>query len=131
MRAIRLLALAAALAAAGCGYQDDNSRAAAIVAQAYLDAVVAEDAAGVCRVVAPEVQAAFAAGQPSCEAGLQPVLDRSAPVPRLEIGIVAKLPNPPPGNPRFTVTVRSQPGRMITVGRYGSIWRVVDGGTAG
>jgi hypothetical protein len=115
-----------ALAATGCGYSDDNDDAAAVVAQAYLDAFAESDAAGICRVSAPEVQAAFAAGKESCEAGLEEPLKHSH--PRLSTGRITEVEDAPAGNPRFAVEVPGQPGRVIIVGRYGSIWRVVNGG---
>jgi hypothetical protein len=128
MRRLWLTALAiGALAAAGCGYSDENDDAAVVVAQAYLDAFAENDAAGICRVSAPEVAAAFAADKGSCDAGLEEPL-RSTQHPRLSTGRVTKVENAPPGNPRFAVEVPGQPGRVIVVGRYGSIWRVVDGG---
>jgi hypothetical protein len=107
----------------GCGYVDDNGRAAAVVAQAYLDAVRARDAAGVCRVLAPEVQAALAAGK-TCEGAVARQLRVRR--PKLRVAGVREIPGPP-GNPRFNITVPEGSGRQITVGRYGSIWRVVDG----
>jgi hypothetical protein len=112
-------------ASTGCGYEDENPHAAAIVAQAYLDAYTARDAAGICRVAAPEVQQAIAAGQPSCATVLQPQLARR--YPRLTVGDAHSAPSPPL-NPRIALAVREQPGREIVVGRYGSIWRVIDGG---
>jgi hypothetical protein len=108
----------------GCGYVDDNPLAARIVAQAYLEALRQHDAAAVCRVLAPEVQAAIAAGA-TCEANLpahwQPTY------PKLRLGNVREVAGPP-GNPRFAVTVFGRPGVKIILGRYGSIWHVVDGG---
>jgi hypothetical protein len=124
--ALVLLAMVAAIAS-GCGYRDENPRAAAIVAQAYLNAVAADKAHAVCRVLAPEVQAAIARGA-SCEKGLIPTLRRRG--RHLTVGSVQKVPSPP-GNPRFEVAVRGQVGREIIVGRYGSIWRVIDPGRAG
>jgi hypothetical protein len=116
-----------ALMSAACGYVDDNPRAAAVVAQAYLDAFTERDAPGVCRVSAPEVQAAWAAaGHGSCEAGLEPLGN----YPRLRVGPVRKVVPAPPLNPRFAVAVPTQPGREIIVARYGSTWRVVYGGKA-
>jgi len=115
------------LVGASCGYEDDNPRAAAIVAQAYLDGFADRDASSICRVSAPEVQAAWAAaGNGSCEAGLEP-LGR---YPRLRVGRVRKIDPAPPLNPRYAVAVPAQPGREIEVGRYGSTWRVVYGGPA-
>lgn len=112
------------LLCAGCGYADDNPRAAALVAQAYLDAFASRDAAAVCRLVAPEVKGALAAGQ-ACEDGVRPQFKAAA--SRLVVGRVREIPAPAV-NPRFAVEVSGQPGRFVTVGRYGSIWRVVDGG---
>jgi hypothetical protein len=109
---------------AACGYEDNNPDAAALVAQVYLDAFTNRDAQAICRVAAPEVQAAWAAGHASCEAGLEP-LGR---YPRLRVGEVRKVVPAPPLNPRFTVAVPAQPGREIEVARYGSTWRVVYGG---
>ena len=126
---MRLLALAATLCAlsAGCGYLDDNPRAAQEVAQAYLDAYTARDPAGVCRVLAPEIVLAVAANRPSCEAGI--ALQLVEPHPRLTVGPTREAPSPP-GNPRLFVSVREQPGRAVELGRYGSIWRVINGGTS-
>jgi hypothetical protein len=124
MRARAIFAGAVLLAAAGCGYTDENPHAAQIVAQAYLDGHTARDPVAICRVVAPEVQAVFGAGQ-SCPEGLRPRLE--ARYPRLTVGDVHPAPSPPL-NPRIAVAVREQPGREVIVGRYGSIWRVVDGG---
>jgi hypothetical protein len=109
---------------AGCGYTDDNPRAAALVAQAYVDAVDRHDAAAVCRVLAPEAQAGFAAGK-TCEGGLAGHLRPSATA--LRVGRVREVPGPP-GNPRFNVAIPARPGSEITVGRYGSIWRIIGGG---
>jgi hypothetical protein len=121
-----LLTLLAAGALTACGYPDDNDDAAIVVAQAYLDGWAEGDAADICRVSAPEVQAAFAAGKPSCEAGLaEPLKQRH---PHLTTGQVTEVKDAPAGNPRFAVEVKEQPGRIIVVGRYGSIWRVVNGG---
>jgi hypothetical protein len=126
-RAFALIApFAVVLSALGCGYVDDNPQAARVVAQAYLDAFAEHDAAGICRVVAPEVQAALAAGRTSCDAGAEEQLGRS--YPRLTVGRTQKVVPAPPNNPRYTVEVRGEPGRWIVVGRYGSTWRVVDGG---
>jgi hypothetical protein len=122
-RSFGLLAVIAAIAS-GCGYKDENPQAASIVAQAYLNALAAHDAHAVCRVLAPEVQAAIARGG-TCDQGILASLRHRS--PRLAVGKVEKIQGPP-GNPRFEVAVRSQPGREIVVGRYGSIWRVVDGG---
>lgn len=124
MRAATVIMVAFSLALVGCGYVDDNPRAAAIVAQAYLDALAAHDAAAACRVLAPEVQLALASGQ-TCEVGLEPQLRNAN--PRLRVGRIRKVPGPP-GNPRLDVDVPAQPGREIEVGRYGSIWRVIFGG---
>jgi hypothetical protein len=125
---MRLLALAAVLCAAtvGCGYVDDNPRAAQVVAQAYLDAYTDRDLATVCRVLAPEIVLAVSANRPSCEAGISTLL--TGPYPPLTVGSTREAPSPP-GNPRLFVSVREQPGRMIELGRYGSIWRVINGGT--
>lgn len=123
MPAAALLATLA-LVSAACGYVDDNPRAAAIVAQAYLDGFADRDAHAICIVAAPEVQAAWTAGHASCEAGLEP-LGR---YPRLRVGRVRKVVPAPPLNPRFAVEVPAQPGREIEVARYGSTWRVVYGG---
>jgi len=125
---MKLLALAAALCAAiaGCGYHDDNPHAAQVVAQAYLDAHTDRDPATVCRVLAPEIVLAVAANRPSCEAGI--LLQLAEPHPRLTVGRASEAPSPP-GNPRMFVSVREEPGRMIELGRYGSIWRVIYGGT--
>ena len=57
-----------------CERSDNDEHAAAIVAQEYLDAHTARDAAAICRVAAPEVQLTIAAGRPSCAAALQPQL---------------------------------------------------------
>ena len=108
----------------GCGYVDNNPHAVHVVAQSYLDALKRHDAAGVCRVLAPEVQAAIAAGG-SCDAALPAHLRKS--YPRLQAGMAHEVDGPS-GNPRFDVAVPAQPGVVITVGRYGSIWRVVGGG---
>lgn len=108
-----------------CDQPDEDRHAAAIVAQAYLDAHTARDASAICRIVAPEVQLTIAAGQPSCAAVLQPQLARR--YRHLRVGGTSVVPSPP-GNPRIAVEVRDQPGRRMVVGRYGSIWRVVDGG---
>ena len=125
---MRLLALAAALCAAtaGCGYVDDNPRAAQIVAQEYLDAYSDRDLAAICRVLAPEIVLAVSANRPSCEAGILTLF--TGPYPSLTVGPTRKAPSPP-GNPRLFVSVREEPGRMIELGRYGSSWRVINGGT--
>jgi hypothetical protein len=109
---------------AGCGYVDNNPHATQVVAQAYLDSLRRHDVAGVCRVFAPEVQAAYGAGS-SCQAGLPAHLRKT--YPRLVVGGVHEVAGPS-GNPRFDVAVQGQPGVEITVGRYGSIWRVIGGG---
>jgi hypothetical protein len=121
-----LLVLAAVLmvAANGCGYTDDNGRAARVVAQAYLNAFTARNATAICRVLAPEVTAALPNGQ-TCEERVGLLLHRA--YPRLIVGRVRRVPGPPL-NPRFAVAVPAERGRWITVGRYGSIWRVIDGG---
>jgi hypothetical protein len=127
LRVTAPLLVAVMLVSGACGYSDDNPRAAARVAQAYLDGFADRDASSICRVAAPEVQAAWAAaGQGSCEAGLEP-LGR---YPRLRVGLVRKIDPAPPLNPRYAVAVPAQPGREIEVGRYGSTWRVVYGGPA-
>jgi hypothetical protein len=123
MRVALGLLLVVAATASGCGYTDENPQAAAIVAQAYLNAYTAHDAHAVCRVLAPEVQSAMAQGH-TCEQGVRPAFRRSS---HLVVGKVRRIPAPP-GNPRFEVAVRGEPGREIVVGHYGSIWRVVDGG---
>lgn len=110
----------------GCGYVDDNSRAAGMVAQAYLQALTEHDAAAACRLLAPDVQLAVSSGR-TCEVGMEPLV--GAANPRLRIGQVRKVPGPF-GNPRFDVDVPAQPGRVIQVARYGSTWRVVNGGVA-
>lgn len=110
-----------------CERSDDDHHAAAVVAQAYLDAHTARDPAAVCRVLAPEVQLAIAAGHASCGDAVRVQLGGR--YPRLTVGSSREAPSPP-GNPRIAVEVREQPGREMTVGRYGSIWRVVDGGKA-
>ena len=76
------LFIAAALVVmlAGCGYVDNNPHAVQVVAQSYLDALKRHDVAGVCRVFAPEVQAAIAAGA-TCEAALPAHLRKSYPRP--------------------------------------------------
>jgi hypothetical protein len=126
-RYLRLLVFAAvALSAVGCGYVDDNPRAARVVAQAYLDAFAEHDAAGICRVSAPEVQIALTAGHASCDEGAEERLGHS--YPRLSTGRTQKVVPAPSNNPRYAVEVVGQPGRWIVVGRYGSTWRVVDGG---
>jgi hypothetical protein len=89
-----------------------------------LDGLKRHDADAVCRVLAPEVQAAIAAGM-TCEAALPGHLHAN--YPRLEARGVYEVPGPP-GNPRFNVDVTTRTGLAITVGRYWSIWRVVDGG---
>ena len=127
MRLAASIATVLALAAAACGYHDDSPDAAVEVAQAYLDAHTALDAAAICRVVAPEVRLTIAAGQPSCADALRPQLGRR--YPKLIVGGTHNAPSPPL-NPRIAVAVKEQPGREIVVGRYGSIWRVVDGGRA-
>jgi hypothetical protein len=118
--------LAAVLLAlfAGCGYVDDNPRAVRVVAQAYLDALRSHDAAAVCRVLAPEVQAAIAAGG-TCDGSLPAHWDRT--YPALRVGSAREVSGPS-GNPRFEVTVEGRHGIVLTLGRYGSIWRVVGGG---
>jgi hypothetical protein len=108
-----------------CNHPDDDDHAAAVVAQAYLSAYRRRDASAICGMVAPEVELAIAAGQPSCGVALQSQL--AASYPRLSIGATHDVPSPA-GNPRIAVAVREQPGREVLVGRYGSIWRVVDGG---
>jgi hypothetical protein len=109
---------------AGCGYVDDNSQAVKVVAQSYLDALKRHDPVGVCRVLAPELQAAIGAGG-SCEAAMPGHLLKA--YPRLRTGAVHEV-HGPPGNPRFDVAVLARPDVVLTVGRYGSIWRVVGGG---
>jgi hypothetical protein len=121
-----VLVAALAFTGAGCGYADNNARAAAMVAQAYLNAFAAQDAPAICRVLAPEVVVALAAGR-TCEERVQLLLHH--PYPRLTVGRV-RIVSGPPLNPRFAVAVPAQHGRWITVGRYGSIWRVIDGGLA-
>lgn len=127
MRAVSVLAVALAVGLCGCGYADDNRRAAALVAQVYLDSFAEREPTAICRVLAPEVQGAIASGHPSCEAGLAERLSR--PHPRRTTGRVRRIAPPSPDNPRYAVEVRGEPGRWIIVGRYGSTWRVVDGGT--
>jgi hypothetical protein len=107
-----------------CGYIDDNPRAASKVAQAYLNAFTERDPDAICRVLAPEAQLALAAGK-TCEEGVAQQLAR--PYPLVTVGDIRPAPSPF-GNPRFAVDVPAQPGRAILVGRYGSIWRVIDGG---
>ena len=124
MRPVLALIGVLALVGAGCGYKDDNPEAAALVAQTYLDAYTKRDRQAICRVAAPEVQAALAVGHPSCEAGIQ-LLSR---YPRLKVGRVRKVEPAPPLNPRYAVSVPAEPGREIILGRYGSTWRVVYGG---
>jgi hypothetical protein len=109
---------------AGCGYVDNNPHAVQVVTQSYLDALEQHDATGVCRVLAPEVQAVIAAGR-SCEASLPGHLLKT--YPQLRAGAVHEVDGPP-GNPRFDVAVPARPDVVITVGRYGSIWRVVSAG---
>jgi hypothetical protein len=125
MKLISLFISALALIASGCGYVDDNPRAARVVAQAYLDAYAQHNPSKICRVLAPEVVIAVAAGR-TCEEGLAPQLLQDH--PRLRAGRTRKAPSPP-GNPRLFVAVQGQPGREIELGRYGSIWRVINGGT--
>jgi hypothetical protein len=110
--------------AGGCGYVDDNQRAAEIVAQAYLNAYATGDASAICNVLAPEVEVLVANGG-TCETALEPVLQKR--FPRLTVGRASHVAAPF-GNPRYTVPIRQEPGRQIIVGRYGSIWRVIDGG---
>jgi hypothetical protein len=110
----------------GCGYADDNPQAARVVAQSYLDAFEHHDAAAICRVSAPEVQAALALGHTSCDAGAAEQLNH--PYPHLTTGRTRKVVPAPANNPRYAVEVRGEAGRWIILGRYGSIWRVVDGG---
>jgi hypothetical protein len=124
MRCVATLIAAIAMVSAGCGYVDDNPHAGAVVAQAYLDAFTARNAHAICRVLAPEVRQALATGR-TCEAALAPQLRRR--YPRLTVGSIHKVPSPPL-NPRFAVEIPAQPGRVVIVGRYGSTWRVVDGG---
>ena len=124
MRRLTLLLLVLLSFGAGCGYVDDNPRAAEVVAQAYLDGYSEHDGSAVCRVLAPEVHAAFAP-LGGCEKAVRPSLQLEQ--PRLTVGHAQKVPSPPV-NPRFVVNVREQHGRLITVGRYGSIWRVIHGG---
>lgn len=126
MKHALVLLAAVALIGSGCGYNDNNSDAAALVAQSYLDAYTKRDRQAICRVAAPEVQAALAAGHPSCEAGVQ-LLAR---YPRLKVGRARKVEPAPPLNPRYAVSVEGEPGREIVLGRYGSTWRVVYGGPA-
>jgi hypothetical protein len=124
MRARLLIVPVLVATLAGCGYVDDNPHAVQVVAQSYLDSLRRHDLAGVCRVLAPEVQAAIAAGG-TCEGALPAHLRKS--YPRLQVGTAHEVDGPP-GNPRFDVVVPAQAGVVITVGRYGSIWRVVGAG---
>jgi hypothetical protein len=124
MRLASLLVCALGLIAPGCGYVDDNPHAAQVVAQAYLDAYTNKEPAKICRVLAPEVALAVAAGR-TCVEGIAPQLRQE--YPRLTAGRTHNAPSPP-GNPRMFVSVREQPGRELVLGRYGSIWRVIDGG---
>jgi hypothetical protein len=126
MKLVLTFIVGLALVGSGCGYKDDNPEAAALVAQSYLDAYTARNRQAICRVAAPEVQAALTVGHPSCEAGIQ-LLAR---YPRLKVGRVRKVEPAPPLNPRYAVAVPAQPGREIVLGRYGSTWRVVYGGPA-
>ena len=124
MKGWSLLAAVLLALLAGCGYVDDNPRAVRIVAQAYLDSLRKHEAAAVCRVLAPEVQAVIAVGG-TCEANLPAHWQRA--YPALRVGGVREVAGPS-GNPRFEVTVEGRRGVDLTLGRYGSIWHVVDGG---
>jgi hypothetical protein len=122
--ALALILAATGVIACGCGYTDENRRAAAIVAQSYLNALAADRPHAVCRVLAPEIQVGVGRGG-TCEQGIIPTLRRRQ--PHLTVGSVQEIPGPS-GNPRLEVAVPGQPGREIILGRYGSIWRVIYGG---
>jgi len=124
VKAWQLLAAILLALLPGCGYVDDNPRAVRIVAQAYLDALRKHDAAAVCRVLAPEVEAAIAVGR-TCETNLPVHWLRT--YPALRAGAVREVSGPS-GNPRFDVTVVGRRGGNLTLGRYGSVWHVVDSG---
>jgi hypothetical protein len=109
----------------GCGYVDDNPRAVRIVAQDYLDSLRRHDAGAVCTVLAPEVQAAIAAGA-TCEEKLPSHWRQT--YPKLDVGGVHEVSGPA-GNPRFNAAILEEPRVEITLGRYGSIWRVVGTGS--
>lgn len=119
---------AVTVTAFGCGYVDDNGRAAAVVAQEYLDGYAERDASDICRVLAPDVQAMQAERSPSgtCEDGVRAELTRS--YPRLTVGRTRDAGDSPGGNPQFLVEVPGEPGRWIKLERHASIWRVADGG---
>src|SRR4051812_42164902 len=125
--AVSVVAIGGMIALAGCGYVDENRSAAQEVAQAYLDAYRAHNPHAVCRILAPETAAALA-GDGTCERAVDAQLTHV--YPRLRAGRAHPIPHPEL-NPRFAVAVQGEPARSIVVGRYGSIWRVVDGGSNG
>ena len=129
MRLAAVIAIVGGLVA-GCGYVDDNGRAAAVVAQVYLDGYATKDAAAICRVLAPHLQQAEAlvTSQPTCDAGVETELKRT--YPHLTVGRTRSAGESPRGNPQMLVQVVERSGYWITLERYASIWRVVLGAPA-
>jgi hypothetical protein len=111
-------ALLTALVIGACGYQDGDSQAVRVVAQAYLEAYSQRDAATVCRVIIPPLAANFAAeAGGSCERHIASTFTPwEAPVrlgPVKVMGATAR------------VGVADQPGRFVGLVKYGSLWAVV------
>ena len=120
-RSTGVVLAALALALGGCGYHDDNPRAAQLVAGAYLDAYAAHDADAVCRLLIPEAAAAVgarAAGE--CARAVSETFVAGEPASRPGRAIMQE------GMPlRARIALEGDPTRVLGLVRYGSTWLVV------
>jgi hypothetical protein len=119
LKIISIITTIIVVLAGGCGYEDGNPRAARVVAQAYVNAYRARDAATICRVLAPELELRYASqGGGECARYLRTTFKYRAPA--LKLGMVHESEG------RARVYVLGYPTHFIGLVKFGSLWRVVE-----
>jgi hypothetical protein len=116
---IILILLVSVALCSGCGYEDQNTKAAGIVAEAYLRAYVQHEPAMACRVLVPALMANFAAASGgSCEKHVEATFGPNQ--SGLRVGSVVRS-----GNSATAYAVGNH-AHSVTLVKFGSLWRVAD-----
>jgi hypothetical protein len=116
---LALMVAGTTVAAVGCGYSDENTQAARVVAQSFLTAYAKHDPAAICKVVEPSLAVTFAAeAGGSCEKHIiSTFMPGSAAV---TLGIVKRSGN------RARAYVAGDRSKFVGLIKLGSLWRVTE-----